>query len=605
MFREGLAGTLMALKDVPDTRYQCEVWFDYTRVAINQIQEGSLVAVSNFASNSSVRRFSVLEVTTVLPTHYALQGSTGGYPGFVVEAARSASQDWESQETTSTEDTTKIRVTCIPTNLEIEDDPRRDARVGQESNMPMVGHEVRVLDSEWTNLIANNGIDRATEENLTSIGTLIRDENVELLLRIDELLRTHFAIFGFTGVGKSNLLSTIVAKLIADSHRPVKVVFFDLMSEYTGLLVDHLADTSDRLTARILTVGRRTLPEPLYKYVNEAPDRPRLDEAVELFSRYALLPRALQRERLGVNRALRDVVSQKRLRVFADSQSMTVWDLFFTDQVPWGKARQSANSTNRKSIVTRSLNALGISNYKETTFTAATARTLADKIQNELQNQSLVMFSEDFEPKLEKLRDIATQVQEPMAAGTTLTEIVADLNDPTRSSIWVVQAHDPNDLRKFSRQLGDTVYEGRRLTGQIDPVVTFIFDEADEFIRGNGTGSYAESAEIAQTLARRGRKFGLGIGIATQRIRYLDTNIMSQPHTYFVSKLPRASDRQVVAEAFGMSEDLLVQTFKFRRGQWLVISHDATGLDSIPMSVQAPDANRRVLDWLRSRQLDI
>ena len=64
-------------------------------------------------------RYSVLEVATILPMHYALEGGTGGYPGFVVEAARSAAEDWESQDATSTEETTKIRVVAIPTNLEI------------------------------------------------------------------------------------------------------------------------------------------------------------------------------------------------------------------------------------------------------------------------------------------------------------------------------------------------------------------------------------------------------------------------------------------------------------------------------------------------------
>jgi hypothetical protein len=179
-----------------------------------------------------------------------------------------------------------------------------------------------------------------------------------------------------------------------------------------------------------------------------------------------------------------------------------------------------------------------------------------------------------------------------------LREIVDDLNDRSHSSLWVVQAHNPHELRAFSKRLGEALYEQRRLGGLIDPLVSFVFDEADEIIRRDATGSYAESAEIAQTLARRGRKFGLGIGIATQRIRYLDTNIMAQPHTYFISKLPRQSDRQVVAEAFGVSEELLNQTFKFKKGQWLLISHDATGLEAIPLPIKTPDANLRLAEWL-------
>ena len=95
----------------------------------------------------------------------------------------------------------------------------------------------------------------------------------------------------------------------------------------------------------------------------------------------------------------------------------------------------------------------------------------------------------------------------------TLKELVNDLNDESHASLWVVQAHNPHELRSFSKRLGEEIYESRRLTGKIDPLVSFIFDEADEFIRRDSSGSFSESAEIAQTLARRGRKFGERVGL--------------------------------------------------------------------------------------------
>jgi DNA helicase HerA-like ATPase len=146
--------------------------------------------------------------------------------------------------------------------------------------------------------------------------------------------------------------------------------------------------------------------------------------------------------------------------------------------------------------------------------------------------------------------------------------------------------------------LGNFTYDRRRQTGQIVPLVSFIFDEADEFIPGQARGTYAESSDVAMTLARRGRKFGLGIGIATQRIRYLNTSILAQPHTYFVSKLPRQSDRQAIAEAFGISEDMFRQTFKFKKGDWLLASYDAAGLEAIPIPIHAENAEDRIIELL-------
>ena len=248
-----------------------------------------MLAVANFASDATTRRWSVLEVTDVIPTHYALQDGSGGFPGFVVEAARSAAQDWESQATESTEETTKIVVTAIPTFLEIsEPEGLLDEQlcIRPESNVAMLGSRVRSLDTELTNRIANNGIDTDNERNLAEIGKLARNSEVDVLIRIEDLLRTHFAIFGFTGVGKSNLLSTIVAKVFESSQDPVKLVLFDLMGEYSGLLIDQLQSVNVR--TRMLTVGRNTLPEGTFRYINRLPGAPN-DKPEQQVSYYGIL----------------------------------------------------------------------------------------------------------------------------------------------------------------------------------------------------------------------------------------------------------------------------------------------------------------------------
>lgn len=599
MFVRDMEGTLMEAREAPETRFRYVVWFDYTRRAINEIQEGTLLAAPNFASDDQVRRYSVLEVASILPTHYALEGGTGGYPGFVVEAARSAAQDWVEQDTRATEDTTKIRIVAIPTNLEIVEPPEGEPSLGPESNMAMVGSRVRILDTHYSNLVANNGIDRSREKNLTVIGTMTRDPHVQILLRIDELFRTHFAIFGFTGVGKSNLLSTVVARVFTDTEDAVKMVFFDLMSEYTVLLLDQLL--SEDIRGSIVTVGRNTLPEGVFKYINGLGGAPTLEEATAQLDRYTLLPKALLKDRAMVTRALRDLIERKVIRYYHEAQSITVWDLFFTEKVVvWAKGRQAARFQQRKELVTRALKAAGVTDFESTRFRPEVACSIRACLQRELDDPSAAVFKQegDFTNHLAKLEQLEKETAINFAAATTLDDIVRDLNDRNGKSLWVVQAHNPDELRTFAKALGEAVYEARRQHGQVDPPVSFVFDEADEFVRAEASGTYTESAQIAQTLARRGRKFGLGIGIATQRIRYLDTNIMAQPHTYFVSKLPRLSDREAVAQAFGISEDLLTQTFKFKKGQWLLMSHDAAGLEAVPIPVQTPDANKRVSQWL-------
>ncbi len=618
MFRR-LEGTLMQIAASPDTQFLYTVWFDYTREAINEIYEGIMLAVPNFGSDPNTQRWSILEVTGVMPSHFALQGGNTGYPGFVEEAALSAAQDWVSQDKESTEETTKIIATAVPTFLEIIEPELYDdnydestINIGPESNMAMVGSKVRALDSKTTNLVANNGIDTEEEENITTIGTLARDPDVEILMRVDELLRTHFAIFGFTGVGKSNLLSTIVAKIFESTEEPVKLVFFDLMGEYTGLLIDQLL--SDDIDGRLLAIGRNTLPEGTFKYINDLVEKPRGTEAARQLLRYTLLPKALQGERRKIGAAFLEFLHNEKVRYFNEAQSVTVYDLFFTDEVvTWARQRQQALRGQRMELTKKVLRECNIGrSYTEARFTPALAKKIREKLLEQLNQPENSQFQDstdrpgDYAHHISKLEELERSTAEVFAASTTLPEIIDDLNDATRHSLWIIQSHSPDDLREFSHNLGSELYESRRLTGAIDPLVSFIFDEADEFIRSQRgrTGTYEKSAAIAETVARRGRKFGIGLGIATQRIRYLDTNIMSQPHTYFISKLPRASDRTAVAEAFGFGDDMLNQTFKFVKGQWLLVSHDATGLESVPLPVKTMDANRRVSDFLKERYGD-
>jgi hypothetical protein len=171
-----VVGTLMSVEEDPNSRYRFEVWFDYTRETMNTVSEGAMIAVPNFFLDPSDKRqewSSVLEISTLLPVHYAIAQSLSGFPGFLEEAARSAAQDWIDQQTESTDDTTKIRCVAIPTNLMMNE----KGEVREEEGLPMVGHPASLLDTSTTERFANLGIDRERDD-VTKAGPLIRDENV-------------------------------------------------------------------------------------------------------------------------------------------------------------------------------------------------------------------------------------------------------------------------------------------------------------------------------------------------------------------------------------------------------------------------------------------
>ncbi len=612
MFVANIIGTLMRIEEDSITRYRYEIWFDYTRKAINTIGEGAMLAIPNFSGNDNETHYSILEVTGILPIHYALGNDTSGYPGFVVEAAHNAGQDWTTQADRSTEDTTKIRCVGVPTNLEIVEKhfakTASEPHVQEEGNLPMVGHPAQLLDTAMTERIANLNID-LQNDNVIQIGTLVRDENVRAYLRIEELIKVHFGLFGFTGAGKSNLLSTLVRKLLSQEKEKVKIVFVDLMSEYTGLLLDQLVELEG---ARLINIGAKTTPESVLTYyhlkseTNKHPDQDNkeviknnLAHATTDLLNTTVLPKALKQRQDDLRRPIAKLLSQGKV-LFVREEQVLMGEIIRDAESEFRGNMGNAGNAVRQFV--RSL----VQKYGKVVPNSETAKAIEKEINdfaasNKLsdtafQNLSIVQ---------NRCAEAAEQPQEtiPTSAQIGTSQIIDELNDRSRSSLLVFQAHDPDALREFAAKLAGIAYESRRKTGQITPLVSFIFDEADEFIPQQPTSDTQRNTKAAaMTLARRGRKFGLGLGIATQRIRYLDTSILAQPHTYFVSKLPRKTDREAIAEAFGISEDMFRQTFKFKKGDWLLASYDAAGLEAIPIPIHAEDANTKILEFVESQK---
>ena len=589
-----VVGTLMRIEEDPNSRYRFEVWFDYTRETMNTVSEGAMIAVPNFfldRVNRNEEWSSVLEISTLLPVHYAISESQSGFPGFLEEAARSAAQDWVDQQTESTDDTTKIRCIAIPTNLMMSE----KGEISEEQGLPMVGHPASLLDTETTERFANLGIDRERDD-ATKVGPLIRDQNVSIYLRVEDALRTHFAVFGFTGAGKSNLLSTMVAKFLLNRQdkAPVKLVVFDLMGEFSILLMDLLATSPN---ARLLVVGPETLPDSVLAYYGATgPERDRLlhNAAADLM-RTSLYPKRIKDKQAQFTTAFAELLRDNKIRVWQEAeQTIGVFIQEISDEVCRG------NMGNHGDVVHGLLGRLS-HDFADRSFSEDALKQVLELIQASRQNLNATA-TRNLNALERKLKDEANadRPNAPAACRVTIPAVVAGLNNPDGASLTVIQAANPDSLRIFAQNLGAAVYNARRRSGQISPLISFMFDEADEFIPLNfdKDSSYAHSTAIAMTLARRGRKFGLGIGIATQRVTYLNTSIMAQPHTYFISKLPRKSDRERVCEAFGISEDMFRQTFKFKKGNWLLVSHDATGLESVPLPIRTDNADERVLNWL-------
>ena len=579
--------------------YRYEIWFPYTQDMMAIVKPGDLVAVPNFDTRSGKNRQTVLEIIQVVPRHFALASDLDSvYPGFIDQAAESASEDWTTQVDKPSEHTTKIRCVAIPTDIEVSFEANKEdgqVIIHSGAQMPMPGREARILASSLIERIYNQNI---SGSGTIELGTLTRDSTVPIVARLEDLIKTHIGVFGYTGTGKSNFLSSLISSLLDQKQETIKIVVYDLMGEYSGLLLDRLVDKSANQIVRYIVIGEESLPGPVVDYLKG--DNRQIGKATTALLNHLLLPKGLKARKKEFEPAVRNLLESKRINFYLRIGGETIGALYESSPVAEFIKNGRRNATQREKLRQWVMRAIG--EKMNSSVTAKLAGEVAEALSDKLDDLSdMEDATEAAKLLINTFRTKAKSKETSAIPQTYVPRIVGELNNEDRSSIYIVTAAQPDALRVFSHSLCMAMYNSRRETGSISPLVLFVFDEADEFIPQNPKETYATSSEAVETIARRGRKFGMGVCIATQRIAYLDTSILAQPHTYFVSRLPRKYDRDTVTSAFGMSEEMMRETFRFGKGDWLVVSHDATGLQSIPIPVHAPNAEDRIKNNLLSK----
>ncbi len=99
-----------------------------------------------------------------------------------------------------------------------------------------------------------------------------------------------------------------------------------------------------------------------------------------------------------------------------------------------------------------------------------------------------------------------------------------------------------------------------------------LLEEAHHFAPGGDGGSRVVSAEILRTILAEGRKFGVGVGLVSQRPGKLDQDVLSQCMTQIMLRIVNPIDQNNVAAAVeGASRDVLDELPALSKGQAIVV----------------------------------
>ncbi|PCK86311.1 ATPase [Rhizobium sophoriradicis] len=331
------------------------------------------------------------------------------------------------------------------------------------------------------------------------IGKLTQDESIDAAIHIPSMLSKHFAVVGSTGVGKSTAVSLLLHKAIAADPK-LRVLILDPHNEFAAAFPKHA-----------VTIDTDTLDLPFWLM--------RLEEFAEVVFR----GRPPVPEELDM---LRDIMPEAK-RAFRGSDNSLV------------------RRTTEKSSITADT---------PVPYRMADLLALIDERIGRLEGRAE-------KPSLRSLK----------------MRLIAAINDP--------RYHFMFSNNTISDTITDTIAQIFRIPGDNRPICTFqlagipsevvnsvasvlcrmafevalwsdgaihmlvVCEEAHRYIPSDPSLGFVPTRQAIARIAKEGRKYGVSLGIITQRPGELDQTILSQCSTLFAMRLANDRDQEIIRSA--------------------------------------------------------
>jgi DNA helicase HerA-like ATPase len=550
MVREGSI-TLSSMLGIFEAEFNIRV--------LNRLEKPCFIASRRYGGDGDV--YLIYEVVGVKPVHYQLLSMSPNMPRTLrLDFLEKIDKSWGASEDTWID----IYSVYIGYVMRVRDGDFVFER--NETISPLEGADAKLLSIDAVDRLVNvhGGV---------AIGVM-EGFGKELTVNLEKLVKYHGGVFGFTGVGKSNITSVIVRKVFEYMH-DTRIVVIDTAGEYSvGLLDLILKDgavyTTEEFNQNVESfLSSQVIPETLLEKISINI----LEESVQkLFSKGRV--RRISMEAEG---SVEEVIQllEEEDRAEAKNLALDIKHLLRTRNVPL--------STSIREIADHEVYGEILSRISSCQDDLRRLRFPPEKLISKI--NYIARIFEEAGGKTEK-------------HGLTPELLASRLISPVNSGfgkLTVVYIPDVYDARMFTSRLINRLFSERKRSIQ-GARILIVVDEAQEFIPDRvAREDYTYDVNIAvERLLRQGRKYRLHGWISTQRVAHLNVNAIQQIQSFFTGTLPREYDRRVIAEAAGISPDILDKTAYLDVGEWLFISFRATKLRNVPVFIKAED-NENIL----------
>lgn len=367
------------------------------------------------------------------------------------------------------------------------------------TNYPTIGDAVDMITAQDLRTVyAPSGSDQI------NVGNLQQDRSVIAYVDVEEMLSKHFAVLGSTGVGKSTSVSLLLNEIL--QARPnLRVFLLDVHNEYGRCFGD-----------RALVLNPRNLKLPFWLF--------NFEEIVDvLFGGRPGVPEELD--------ILAEIIPQAK-GIYTQYQNSDRLGLKRVDP-------KSGGYTVDTPVPYRLVDLI----------------SLIDERMGKLENRSSRIIYHKLISRIETVRNdprYAFMFDNANVGGDTMAEVVSHLfRLPANGRPMTIM-----QLAGFPAEVVDSVvsvlcrmaFDFGLWSDGVSPLL-FVCEEAHRYASADRNIGFGPTRKAVSRIAKEGRKYGVFLGLVTQRPAELDATIISQCNTLFAMRLANDRDQALLRSA--------------------------------------------------------
>ena len=368
------------------------------------------------------------------------------------------------------------------------------------TDYPAIGDPAALITRDELRLIYD-----ISGSDTIDIGHLQQDPTIGAYINVDEMLSKHFAVLGTTGVGKSSGVALILRQIL-DARPNLRLFLLDGHNEYARCFGD-----------RALVLNPRNLKLPFWLF--------NFEETIDVF--------------------------------FSGRPGIDEEVAVLAELIPLAKSNytQSYRAGDRPVLKRADPKTTGYTGDTPVPYRLVDLVALIDERMGKLENRSSRMIYHKLIQRIETVRidrrytfmfDNANVGGDTM--GDTLRQLFRLPSEGKPMTIMQLAGFPAEVVDSVVSVLCRMAFDFGLWSDGAFPLL-FVCEEAHRYASADRSIGFGPTRKALSRIAKEGRKYGVFLGLVTQRPAELDSTIISQCSTLFAMRMANERDQAIVRSA--------------------------------------------------------